>query len=348
MTAVAGPLPEPAAVQGIRTAAHAAAPVSLAELNERAELLARFDRSYLVPTAVFLRLAERLTDPRRPGGPFRALTIGGRRTFRYHSVYYDTPGLRTFHDHRQGRRLRFKIRERVYEDSGERQFEIKLKGRRGDTVKHRRPLTGADTPLGPGHRAFLADTLARAYGIGSPTALAPSLGTGYLRTTLVADGERITCDAALVCDDLRTGRTVRCDAGLVLVETKTTGHLTDADRLLHSWGMRPAIFTKYCGALAALRPALPANRWRRAARRAFGAPEGSACSAPAQPAGQCQGEGEAAGEVQLHPGAGVEGHQHQHSAHSGQRHPAQPGEAPHPHHELPGRLAFQPAAQQQL
>ncbi|KPC86420.1 hypothetical protein ADL35_11505, partial [Streptomyces sp. NRRL WC-3753] len=32
------------------------------------------------------------------------------------------------------------IRERLYEHSGERQFEIKLKGRRGETDKRRRPL----------------------------------------------------------------------------------------------------------------------------------------------------------------------------------------------------------------
>ncbi|MBF6044662.1 VTC domain-containing protein [Streptomyces sp. NRRL B-1677] len=232
--------------------------------------MARFDRSYLVPAETFLYMAEQLTDPGRPGGPFRALTIDGRRAFRYHSVYYDTPGLRSFHDHRQGRRLRFKVRERVYEDTGERQFEVKLKGKRGDTVKHRRPIAGADTPLDPGYRAFLAETLHRAYGIGSPATLRPSLSTDYLRATFVADGERITCDAGLVCDDLRAGRRVTCGADLVLVETKTAGHLTDADRLLHACGVRPAVFTKYCGALAVLRPALPANRWRRAARWAFG------------------------------------------------------------------------------
>ncbi|QLE75865.1 polyphosphate polymerase domain-containing protein [Streptomyces rectiverticillatus] len=232
--------------------------------------MTRFDRSYLVPAETFLSIAARLTDPRRPGGPFRALTIDGRRAFRYHSVYYDTPGLRSFHDHRQGRRLRFKVRERVYQDTGERQFEVKLKGRRGDTVKHRRPLAGTDTPLDAGCRAFLADTLQRFYGIDSPATLQPSLSTDYLRATFVADGERITCDAGLVCDDLRAGHRVRCDADLVLVETKTAGHLTDADRLLHACGVRPAVFTKYCGALAALSPALPGNRWRRAARCAFG------------------------------------------------------------------------------
>ncbi|MFD0385177.1 hypothetical protein ACFQ2B_31860 [Streptomyces stramineus] len=37
----------------------------------------------------------------------------------------------------------------MYEDSGERQFEIKLKGRRGDTVKHRQPLAGGTPRRAP-------------------------------------------------------------------------------------------------------------------------------------------------------------------------------------------------------
>ncbi|PJN04731.1 hypothetical protein CG740_02205 [Streptomyces sp. CB01201] len=259
------------AVRAVKEAAWGADPISLAELNERSSLLTRFDRSYLVPVSAFLHVVGSLTDSGRPSGPFRALAIGGIRAFRYHSVYYDTPALRSFHDHRQGRRLRFKVRERVYEDSGERQFEIKLKGARGDTVKHRLALTGADTPLGPAQRVFLADTLRRAYAIDAPDALGPSLSTDYLRATFVADGQRVTCDAGLVCVDLAGGRVVRADAGLVLVETKSAEHLTEADRLLHAHRVRPAVFTKYCGALAVLRPALPANRWRRAAHRAFGA-----------------------------------------------------------------------------
>ncbi|MEV6550312.1 polyphosphate polymerase domain-containing protein [Streptomyces sp. NPDC051597] len=263
-------LPAPtAAVRAIDEAAHRAEPVSLAELNERSALLARFDRSYLVPAATFLRVIGHLTRPSPGGEPFRALTIDGRRAFRYHSVYFDTPELRSFHDHRQGRRCRFKIRERLYADSGERQFEIKLKGGRGDTVKHRVPLTGDQTPLDDTPRAFLADTLHRAYGIAPPPVLRSSLSTDYLRSTFVADGQRITCDAGLVCVDLRTGSRVRCDGGLVLVETKSADHLTEADRLLHAHRVRPAVFTKYCGALAVLRPSLPANRWRRAARRTF-------------------------------------------------------------------------------
>ncbi|MEV0225362.1 VTC domain-containing protein [Streptomyces sp. NPDC050704] len=258
-----------AAVHALERAALAAHPLSLAELNARAELLARMDRSYLVPVGVFERFAARLTDPRRADGPFRVLAIDGLRTFRYGSTYYDTPALRTFHDHRQGRRLRFRIRERVYEDSGERQFEIKLKSGRGETVKHRQRMAGDDHPLDAARLGFLASVLGGSYGIAAPSGLTAALHTDYRRLTFVADGRRVTCDAGLVVRDLATGRTAAADGSLVLVETKTKGHLTEADRLLHGYGVRPAEFTKYSAGWAALRPELGSNRWARAVRGVF-------------------------------------------------------------------------------
>ncbi|WP_306332816.1 VTC domain-containing protein [Streptomyces sp. KL118A] len=257
------------AVRAIGRAATAAHPIALDEVNARAELLARFDNSYLVPVEIFEDLAALLTDPRRAGGPFRALSIGGKRWFRYHSTYYDTPDLGTFHDHRQGRRLRYRIRERIYQDSGERQFEIKLKSGRGETVKHRQRLEGDDHALDGVRLGFLAGVLRGSYGIEAPEGLTPSLVTDYQRATFVADGQRITCDAGLVVRDTGTGRSAAADSGLVLVETKTKGHLTEADRVLHRFGVRAADFTKYCGGYAAVRPELGINKWARAVRTAF-------------------------------------------------------------------------------
>ncbi|GAA2084120.1 VTC domain-containing protein [Streptomyces albiaxialis] len=254
------------AVRAIARAALAAHPIGLDAVMERAQLLDRYDRCYLVPAHTFQAVAARLTDPHRDE-PFRALSINGRRWFRYHSVYYDTPGLRAYHDHRQGRRRRCKIRTRLYADTGERQFEIKVKGNRGQTVKCRRRsdeegLTGRD-------RDFLARTLAEAYGddFPVPEELRPSLVTDYDRATLVAEGQRVTCDAGLVCRD-GDGTELAAARDLVLVETKSTGHLTEADLLLHEYGFRAAEFTKYAS-LGALCPGLPAHRWRRSLHETF-------------------------------------------------------------------------------
>ncbi|WP_326807949.1 polyphosphate polymerase domain-containing protein [Streptomyces sp. NBC_01775] len=256
------------AVRALARAALAAHPVGLAEVMERAPLLDRYDRCYLVPSHAFQDIAARLTDPHRDE-PFRALSIGGRRWFGYHSVYYDTPGLRAYHDHRQSRRQRCKIRERLYEDTGERQFEIKAKGGRGQTLKFRRRLGERAHALEDASRSFLRRTLEETYGAGFtvPDDLRPSLVTDYTRATFVADGRRITCDAGLVCRDAH-GNEVRAARDLVLVETKSYGHLTEADLLLHEHGHRAADFTKYAS-LGALTPTLPANRWRRALREVF-------------------------------------------------------------------------------
>lgn len=260
------------ALGALERAAVAAHPMLLAELNARAELLARRDNSYLVPVSVFEDFAARLTDPHRPGGrpAFRVLAIDGLRCFRYRSTYYDPPELRTFHDHRQGRRRRFRIRERVYEDSGERQFEAKLKSGRGETVKQRQRMAGGDRPLDGVRLRFLARVLRESYGmLDVPHGLPPSLRTDYRRVTFVADGQRVTCDAGLVVRDEATGGRAVADGGLVLVETKTRGHLTEADRMLHGYGVRPAGFTKYSAGLAAVRPELGANAWARVVRRVF-------------------------------------------------------------------------------
>ena len=65
------------------------------------------------------------------------LDIDGRRVFGYESTYFDTPDCEQYRAHRQGRRRRYKVRSRSYVDTGLSMFEVKTKGLRGATVKHR-------------------------------------------------------------------------------------------------------------------------------------------------------------------------------------------------------------------
>ncbi|MFI9080118.1 VTC domain-containing protein [Streptomyces sioyaensis] len=257
------------AVRALARAAMAARPVPLADVRARAGLLAPSVRSYLVPVEVFTAVTAELTDRRRPDGAFVAPCLNGRRWFRCHSVYYDTPDLRSFHDHRLGRRVRYTLREACCEDTGERQFEIELTGRRGAPVRHRRPLLPGAVAPDPAPRDFLASVLERSYGLAAPEGLGRVLETDCTRATLVADGQRLTCDAALRCRDVATGRTVRADGGLVLVRSRTAGRPGEADRLLDDHGVRAAAFTSYCGGLSALRPELAAHPSRRVIRTVF-------------------------------------------------------------------------------
>ncbi|GAA0983572.1 polyphosphate polymerase domain-containing protein [Nocardiopsis tropica] len=232
-------------------------PMTLAEINSRAALVTRTCRKYLVPVtfadSLFAGAEER----------FGVLTIEGQQVFRYSSTYLDTPDLRTFHDHRRGRRVRFKARVRTYVDTGTRMFEVKLKGARGITDKTRIEYEGPPDRLTPLTRRFLDDTLL-GYGMEPPDVLTASAVTDYRRATVVSFSgeERVTVDTDLV--GYRNGWSVGMRPDMVLLEVKTRGGLTSTERRLHQHGFREVGFSKYGATVSVLEPRLRGNRWHRA------------------------------------------------------------------------------------
>lgn len=269
-----GEVLEPA-VHAVRSAVEAMAPVRLDAVTERAELLTRVDRKYVVPAEVFGELADRWSPD------YAALDIGGRRVFAYESTYFDTPDLVSYRQHLQGRRRRFKVRVRSYLDTGESMLEVKLKGHRGATVKHRtgHPWEHRQV-LTPDARRFVADTVDDAYALPVPRDLCPSVVTANLRVTLAAlhEGARVTCDVGVSCTD--GSRVVRMHPDLVLVETKSGPEGSLADRSLRELGIRPVRVSKYCAGVALLRPDVASNPWHRIVRRHFDAPIASLAHPP--------------------------------------------------------------------
>jgi hypothetical protein len=233
----------------------------LERVLELADLQVRVDRKYLVSADVFGRFAEAVADR------LAVLEVGGRRVFRYESVYFDSAELTAFHLHAHGRRRRFKVRTRSYLDSGECMLEVKTVGGRGETIKDRLPYRLPDRHrLSEDARNFAT---AR---VGHPAVrdLEAVLSTGYRRATLVdlVSGSRLTCDV-----DLMFGHRAERRHGpehLVLVESKTVGTAATADALLWRLGQRPVSLSKYCVGMALLHPWLPANRWNRVLRNDFG------------------------------------------------------------------------------
>ncbi|MCL6423271.1 polyphosphate polymerase domain-containing protein [Brachybacterium sp. JHP9] len=245
--------------------------IDLGELAERASLMTRVDRKYLVPLPAVRGLLEALD------GGLRVLEIDGARTFRYRSTYYDTADLRSFRDAAGSRRRRFKIRRRDYVDTGASYLEVKTPTGRGETSKQRIEIPSrlpADRPLAGGQLAFVQERLIDA-GCTPPTLpLVPILGTTYDRSTLLveSEGSRLTIDAELTWQDLRQDlRTDRAGpparrralSGLVVVETKAGTQPGRADRWLWSHAHRPLRLSKYSTGLALLDEALPRNRWHQ-------------------------------------------------------------------------------------
>jgi hypothetical protein len=239
------------------------APIGLAELQARAALTTRVDRKYVLDEGVLPGLLDRLPPDAR------VLQIGRQQRFGYHSVYLDTPRLDAYLGAAHRRRHRFKVRVRTYVDSGDRFAEVKTRGPRGTTVKHRTPYDGDDAHLDAGARLFVDVTLSEV-GVGERGgALRPALTTWYDRTTLYlpATGSRVTIDTGLAFA-LPAGGTIVLP-GRSIVETKSAHGAGEVDRLLWRLGHRPCAMSKYGTGLAALRPDLPANRWLPVLRRHF-------------------------------------------------------------------------------
>lgn len=239
------------------------APIGLDEVIDQAALQTRVDRKFLLTAQEFMALAQRL------GEDFRIMEIDGLRTFRYESVYFDTADFAQYRAHRQGRRRRYKVRSRTYADTGLSMFEIKTKGLRGATVKHRieQELDDAGR-LTDRSLEFLDEVVAREYGEEVPD-LMPVLDSSYIRGTFVnpLDGERVTCDVEL---GYANGRHHVQGPDLVVVETKSVDGRGVSDRALAALGIRPVSMSKYCIGIALLNPQLPANKWSRLLEQRFG------------------------------------------------------------------------------
>lgn len=248
------------------------APVGLAELVERAALQTRVDRKYVVPAEALPHLLEQLAPHAR------VLDIDGERTFRYESVYFDTPRLVSYHSAAYRRRRRFKVRTRTYLDTAECWLEVKISGARGSITKHRLAYHPRDRDTVHPGRHFVEEALARESiaAAEADDSLEPVLVTEYRRTTLLLpeSASRVTIDTALSWrhhdDTLRL-------SGLAVIETKTASAASPVDRMLWQRGVRPARISKYATGLAALRLDLPDAPWRRTLRRHF---RGTTPSAP--------------------------------------------------------------------
>jgi hypothetical protein len=235
-------------------------PIGLEELVERAALLTRVDRKYVLPTVDLPALLHGL------GPDVRVLEIDGRREFGYRSSYFDTPSLEFYLATARRRRHRHKVRVRGYLETGGHYLEVKTREARGATVKHRFPYPdGADNGLDAHAYADIEAVLP-----GARRPMERVLVTWYRRTTLYipASGARVTVDSDLHWN-LPDGSAVRMPDRTV-VETKSPGvNASPADRLLWSLGHRPCALSKFGTGLAVLRPDLPANRWQPVLRRHF-------------------------------------------------------------------------------
>jgi VTC domain len=246
------------------------APISLQDLNHKAAMLERLDNKYVVRAQTIRQALPELAQR------FDVLEIDGLRAFTYDTCYFDDADRRSFHDHHQGRRQRVKVRVRRYVDAGLCFVEVKLKDKRGTTVKKRLPYDpGKYGTLDEQAMAHVERTYAALYGRPFARTLEPVLQMRYRRITLVArdGGERMTIDT-----DIRfQGSTQHCntDDDVFIVETKSANGRGVADAVLRALHQHPTNgCSKYCVGMSVTGAVARYNRFLPALRKLGARPQG--------------------------------------------------------------------------
>lgn len=234
----------------------ALAPITLAEMDG-IKLMNRIDSKYLTDEQTLLEI---LADAAAAG--YRALNIEGKPITAYNSVYYDTPLLRMYYDHRNKRLVRQKVRTRAYMDSGQAFLEIKRKNNKGRTSKKRTEIPLSEL------MDFASDDNAVAYlakhSWFTVADISPVLATKFRRITLVnpAMTERLTIDTSLQFENYRTDRRTTLE-DTVIIELKQDGRAASQMKgILLDHRIKPVRVSKYCVALTLTDPAARAGRFK--------------------------------------------------------------------------------------
>ena len=231
-------------------------PITLAEMDT-VTLMNRIDTKYVTTVPVLEKLLQHAAAL-----GYRVLETEGARLCGYDSVYFDTPDLRMFTDHRNRKLVRQKVRTRVYLTSGATFLEIKRKNNHGRTRKKRTPVPGEafrDFRGFPDAAAYLA--VKSDY---TAAQISPAMETRFDRITLVnaARTERMTLDTALRFTNLRNGAAAELP-GAVIIELKQDGRvLSDMKRILRSLRVKELRVSKYCIGTALTDPACRPGRFK--------------------------------------------------------------------------------------
>ncbi len=192
----------------------------------------------------------------------------GTRLVRYQSVHFDTPDLTCFHRRTTGRRGSRLVRTRTQLDSGRCTLEVEWQTGRGETIlktiPHNRAEQSRITAEGRGRIAAHwtdPDTVAR---------LEPVMSTLSRRAIFVDDAVDYHVALDLGMGFRRTRAWAEIPGRLAVLDVRSSGVITPADRVLRRSGFQPERFDEYCIGMALLNPDLAANRWNRTLRRHFG------------------------------------------------------------------------------
>lgn len=209
---------------------------SLSDIN-KASLMHRVDTKYLLPVSDLEKLLMHLM-------PFyTVLEIDSSRVFSYRNTYFDTPGFGFYLMHHNGKQDRFKIRHRLYVESGDQYLEVKHKTNKKVTRKDRILLDGNDT-----NSDSINELVSKPFR-GTCPPLFKSLICSYTRIALANEknGERLTLDCNISFEAPNTMRK-KALHDVMIAEVKRENRRTSSVFIdqMKRFRQQPVSFSKYC------------------------------------------------------------------------------------------------------
>lgn len=231
-------------------------PITLGEMDS-IRLMNRTDTKYMTDVRTLLDVLEKAS-----ASGYLVFENGGR-VLGYRSMYYDTPQLKMYMDHHNGRAVRQKLRTRCYVSSGVTFLELKSKNNHGRTKKKRMEIPSdmyLTERLGDaGELSWLEGRL------DCPAAeLSPSLETVFSRITVVDPDrtERTTIDSDISFKNVRTGLSAALGC-LSVIEVKQDGLKPSRLRdILLECRVKPFRLSKYCIGTALTSPSVRTGRFK--------------------------------------------------------------------------------------
>ena len=230
--------------------------VPLEELLEGAQM-ERVDRKFPFHISEVTKILEGLA------GSYKIVKAAGSVVSPYDSLYFDTTDYLFFRKHHNGFLNRDKIRYRSYPRTHTTFLEVKSKNNKGRTAKSRIECADLNFPLKRDRIEFLAENITKI----DPASLIPSVFIKYKRVAFIStDGtERFSLDFNITA----TLGDKETDFGSVVIlevkqDYKFTSLVISRLRELH---IGEASMSKYCLALAMLKPDLKSNRFKMSLRQ---------------------------------------------------------------------------------
>ncbi|MDQ3249984.1 MAG: polyphosphate polymerase domain-containing protein [Chloroflexota bacterium] len=210
-------------------------PITLPEM-EGVALLERVDTKFILTEQQLLNMLANISHA------YRVLEIKDVRLFHYRTLYFDTADFLLYRQHHSGKRNRYKIRFRCYEDSGLSFLETKFKTTHDRTLKTRLQVPQIETQFDDAMQAFL-----RTHFPIDATLLTPTISNTFLRLTLASkqSQERATLDLQVGFESLGTTSHL---PRLVIAEVKQPVYSRRSELMhqLEALHVRRCSFSKYC------------------------------------------------------------------------------------------------------